>query len=222
MRHGMGWMAAVATAAISALACGGGGSSGGSNGSMQNAQSAPADSAATPGMASGADTSSTSSSSGASAGASGSITTPGWMKVDKGAKTVSMDIQAGKTPVNNHWNFNGFTNGDTTITVPAGYKITIDFKNDDPVLAHSLGVDTRTGNFDATITPQPAFPGAVTPNPTNPAQGTQPGKSDKITFTADKPGSYTIVCYMPGHAATGMWTHFVVSSSGQAGVSAGK
>ncbi|HEU4587465.1 MAG TPA: sulfocyanin-like copper-binding protein [Gemmatimonadales bacterium] len=144
------------------------------------------------------------------------------MKVDKGAKTVAMDVQAGKTPDNNHWNFNGYANGNATITVPAGYAVTINFKNDDPAVAHSIGIDSRTGNFEATLTPQPAFPNAVSPDPTNPGGGTGPGKSAKVTFTAAKPGQYTMVCYMPGHAAAGMWTHFTVSSDGSAGVSGGK
>lgn len=160
--------------------------------------------------------------SAAPAAAPAALTMPDWMKVDKGAKTVAMDVQAGKTPDNNHWNFNGYTNGNATITVPAGFKVTIDFKNDDPAVAHSIGVDTRTGNFDATLTPQPAFPNAVSPDPTNPGGGTGAGKSAKVSFTAAKPGHYSMVCYMPGHAAAGMWTYFDVSSDGSAGVTGGK
>jgi hypothetical protein len=143
------------------------------------------------------------------------------MKVDSSAKTVTMDVQAGKTPDNNHWNFNGHAHGDATFTVPSGYKVTIDFSNHDPALAHSLGIDTRTGNLEATLTPQPAFPGAVTPDPTNPGGATGPGKSAKVTFTPDKPGNYTMVCYIPGHAAAGMWVHFAVSADGKAGVTSG-
>ena len=160
--------------------------------------------------------------SAASAGGTATVTMPSWMKVDQNAKTVSMDIQGGKTATNNHWNFNGYANGDATITVPPGFKVTLDVSNHDPALAHSIGVDTRTGNFDATLTPQPAFANAVSPDPSNPAGGIQPGKSTKVTFTADKPGHYSLVCYMPGHAVAGMWTHFDVSSTGKAGVAAGR
>lgn len=148
-------------------------------------------------------------------------TVPTWMHVNLSAKTVSMDIQAGQMPTNNHWNFNGYTNGNATITVPAGYQVTIHFSNHDPVAAHSIGIDARTGNFEAALTPQPAFANAVSPDPTSPAGGTSPGKSATVVFTADKPGQYSMVCYMPGHAAAGMWAHFDVSSDGELGVTSG-
>lgn len=156
---------------------------------------------------------------GAPAGTSASLTVPAWMKVDQSAKLVSADIDAGKTAVNNHWNFNGYYNGNATIMVPAGYKIRIQFKNDDPAVAHSIGVDSRTGDFPAMFeNPQPVFSGAISENPTSLQGGTAPGKSTTISFTANKPGQYSIVCYMPGHAAAGMWVHFNVSSDGKAGV----
>jgi FtsP/CotA-like multicopper oxidase with cupredoxin domain len=195
----------AALAAAGAAACGG--ERNASQGAARDTSAAAAPSAAAP-------------SAQPSAGG-GATTTPDWMKVDESGKTVSMDVEAGKTPDNNHWNFNGYDNGNATITVPSGYKVTIDFSNHDPAIAHSLGIDSRSGNFEATLTPQPAFPSAVTPDPTNPAGGTGPGKSAKITFTADKPGNYSMVCYMPGHAAAGMWIHFDVTSGGAPGVKTG-
>lgn len=149
------------------------------------------------------------------------LTLPSWMKVDRSAKTVSADIEAGKTAENNHWNFNGYYNGNATIAVPAGYKVTIQFKNDDPAVAHSIGVDSKTSDFPAMWeNPQPVFSGAISENPTSLQGGTSPGKSTKISFTADKPGNYSLVCFMPGHAAAGMWVHFKVSSDGETGVAA--
>ena len=144
---------------------------------------------------------------------------PAWMKVDKAKKTVSLDIHAGKTPDNNHWNFNGYYKGNATITVPQGYKVNIKFTNDDPSLAHSIGVDSAYTTFPATFTnPQPIFSGAISSDPTDPTKATQPNKSETVTFTADKPGSYTLNCFIPGHAMSGMWIHFDVSADGKAGV----
>jgi uncharacterized cupredoxin-like copper-binding protein len=152
--------------------------------------------------------------------ATGTLTVPGWMKVDKAKKMVAMDVVAGQTPDNNHWNFNGLDNGKATMVVPAGYTVRVSFKNNDPAVAHSFGIDTRTGDFPPTFdNPQPAFPGAISSNPTDPTKGTQPGKSETITFTASKPGQYSALCYMPGHAAAGMWVHFNVSGDGSVGVS---
>jgi uncharacterized cupredoxin-like copper-binding protein len=48
-------------------------------------------------------------------------------------------------------------------------------------------------------------------------EATQPGASESISFTADAAGAYTLVCYIPAHAATGMWINFTVSADGAAG-----
>ena len=45
-----------------------------------------------------------------------------------------------------------------------------------------------------------------------------PGETETVTFTADAAGTYTLVCYIPGHGTTGMWIYFVVSADGSAGV----
>lgn len=187
----------VATlAAFGAMACGGGGESG----EQAAANAAPA---AAP-----------------SGGTGGAMSMPDWMTVDQAAKTVTLKIVAGQTDANNHWNFNGHHSGDATITVPAGSKVTIQFSNNDPAMAHSIGVSTVTSNFPAMFdNPQPAFAGAISANPTDAAKATQPGKSETVSFTADKAGDYTLLCFIPAHALSGMWVHFKVSADGSAGVS---
>lgn len=209
----MRWsMGLLSVAGLLMAACGGG-NRGTTTGTARTGQ--PAETAAAP--AGGATT--TGATGG---GGGGALTVPDWMKVDKSARTVSADVEAGKTPDNNHWNFNGYYNGNATITVPVGYKVRIQFTNHDPAVPHSIGVDSRTGDFPPTFTnPQPVFRGAISSNPTDPTKATAPGKSETISFTADKPGRYSLVCYQPGHAAAGMWVHFVVSQEGQAGVSTG-
>ncbi|UCG76501.1 MAG: cupredoxin domain-containing protein [Gemmatimonadota bacterium] len=154
----------------------------------------------------------------AEAGAAASLSMPEWMSVDEAAKTVTLDIIAGKDDSNNRWNFNGYSRGNGTVVVPVGYNVVINFRNDDPNIAHSIGVDARTGNFPATFQdPQPVFAGAISPNPTSMQEATQPGDSATISFTADQAGDYSLVCYIPAHAATGMWIHFAVSAEGEAG-----
>jgi hypothetical protein len=204
---------AMATAAL--VACGGEkaaqnkpstATSGSEAGSTATAAAAPSSTAAAPAAP-------------AAPAAQGPMTVPSWMKVDKGAKTVTLDIHAGQTAANNHWNFNGHYKGDATITVPEGYKITIKFTNDDPSLAHSIGVDSAYTTFPATFTnPQPIFPGAISSNPTDMTKATQPKQSETLKFTAAKAGSYTLNCFIPGHALTGMWIRFDVSADGKAGV----
>ncbi len=147
------------------------------------------------------------------------MTMPDWFHVDEANKAVHMTITAGATDAINHWNFNGGHNGNMTITVPAGYAITIDFKNADPNgMAHSLGIIAGATSFGAMLEPNPVFPGAVSKNPTSMTDGTMPGEEDTVSFTAATAGEYAMVCFIPGHAATGMWVHFNVSSDGKSGV----
>ena len=148
------------------------------------------------------------------------LTVPDWMTVDNEAQTVTMDIVAGSTDANNGWNYNGYYTGNATIVVPVGYTITIDFSNNDQINPHSLGIDPSAGGswpamFDD---PQPVFEGAITSNPTDMASSTMPGASETITFLADTAGENTLVCYIPAHAATGMWIFFTVSAEGEAGL----
>ena len=135
-----------------------------------------------------------------------------WFHVDEANEGVHMTITAGLTDAVNYWNFNGATNGEMTITVPVGYEIVIDFKNNDPAMAHSLGISAETGGFGAMVDATPAFDGAVTQNPASMTDATMPGEEERIQFTADTAGEYTMVCYIPGHAATGMWIRFNVSA----------
>lgn len=144
---------------------------------------------------------------------------PDWYVIDKAAKTVAMDIAAGSTDANNYWNFNGYANGDATIIIPEGYTVTLNFTNKDPLTTHSIGVDAAHGDFPTVFDdPSPVFAGAISPNPTSMTDGTASGQSATLTFVADAHGEYTLLCYIPGHATTGMWINFTVSSDGSAGV----
>jgi len=147
----------------------------------------------------------------------GEMTLPEWYHADDAAKTIHMTITAGLTDLKNHWNFNGATDGNMTITVPAGYAVTIELVNQDPVMAHSVGITAVTDNF-AVLDPTPAFAGAITADPTSMTAATLPGETESITFTAATAGSYTMACFIPGHSAVGMWVHFNVSADGTKGV----
>jgi len=147
----------------------------------------------------------------------GEMTMPDWYHADDGAKTVHMTITAGLTDVKNYWNINGATDGNMTITVPVGYSVTIELVNNDPVMAHSIGITTVTENFGV-LDPTPAFEGAITANANSMTEATLPGETESITFTAATAGNYTMACFIPGHAAVGMWVHFNVSADGTKGV----
>ncbi len=193
-----GLAALVSTALI---ACGGGDA--GEEGAQPGAAPAPAPApAAAP-----------------AAAPSGTLSMPTWMRMDQNARTVTIDVVAGQTDANNRWNFNGFYNGDATIVVPAGYTVTMNFRNDDPANYHSAAVLQKAASWPITFTdPQPVFQGAMTSNPTSMTESTPSGGSETITFTAATAGDYALVCLIPAHATTFMWIGFSVSSDGSAGV----
>jgi len=148
---------------------------------------------------------------------SGEMMMPDWYTLDEANQTVTLDITA--TMDGGLWKFNDHNNGDVTITVPEGYTVTINLQNDDPAMAHSIGVDARTGDFPGSFTdPTPVFEGATSSNPISMTDATMPGESETITFTANTAGEYSLVCYIPAHAVSGMWLGFNVSAEGEAGV----
>ena len=149
---------------------------------------------------------------------SGPMTVPDWYVMDNDARTVRLDIVAGEVPGNNYWNFNGAIKGALAISVPEGYTVTIELVNRDPNMAHSLGIQADYTNPMLPPPPTPVFEGAITPNPQSMIDGTMPGQSATIEFVASTAGSYTMLCYVPGHTALGMWLYFDVSSEGDAGV----
>ena len=148
------------------------------------------------------------------------LTSADWLVVDHDAETVEIELVAGQSSGNNYWNFNGVHGGAGQITVPAGYEVTINLVNQDPNMAHSVGVGERQATYPANFSAvQPVFEGAVTSNPTSLTESTLPGETESITFTADAAGDYALICYVTGHAAAGMWLPFTVSADGEAGVS---
>jgi FtsP/CotA-like multicopper oxidase with cupredoxin domain len=146
---------------------------------------------------------------------SGPLSIPDWFHVDADAQTVHMTLTAGGTPP---WHYNDAQHGGQAITVPVGYTVTIDLINEDPVMAHSLGISADAPPFGGVVEPVTVFDGAITENPSSMVDGTMPGETESVTFVAETAGSYWIVCYITGHSFSGMWLHFNVSSDGSVGV----
>ena len=151
-------------------------------------------------------------------GNAGTMTDTDWFQIDESAQTVTLNITAGSTSAQNYWNFNGFTQGNGSITVPQGYTVTVNFSNNDPNMAHSLGIEEWQDSYGGTVEVSPVFDGAVTSNPGSLTDATMPGESETITFTASTAGEYVMICYIPGHAQIGMYVKFIVSSDGSSGV----
>ena len=130
------------------------------------------------------------------------------------AAPATFTVVANQTSANGGQNFNGTGKGRLTITVAPGTPVLVKFMNAKAaVLPHSFQVVPLKGSatspaLPAQAEPQPAFPGAETPNATG---GLLPGKSADVKFTASKAGRYLFVCGFPGHALLGMYGTFDVT-----------
>ena len=136
-----------------------------------------------------------------------------WMRINADTKTVTFELIAGHTPLNGALNFNGFRDGEFTLTVPAGWTTVVNFVNNDGMLSHSAevvrdSIPVPLGAVD------PAIPRAYTKDL---EQGIPyGGGKDVMRFTATPPGSYLIFCAVPGHGAAGMWIRLKVDASATA------
>jgi sulfocyanin len=130
-----------------------------------------------------------------------------FLSYDPAAKTVALKLFAAHGSVNGGMNFNGASNGGSTITVPVGWSVSWKFKNEDAI-PHSAIVLVNKMPFPAQ--PQePAIPRAYTNDVT---AGLPTNGTDQTTFKASPAGQYVIACGVPGHAPSGMWIHFDVSA----------
>lgn len=107
------------------------------------------------------------------------------------------------------WNFNGYANGNATLVVPLGATVEMEYYNGNGH-PHSVGIVPGSPNQIPSTPGDPAFRNAIS---VRFIPGMAPNTRDVLRFTADKPGTYLMVCGVPGHALSGMWVKFQVSPS---------
>jgi sulfocyanin len=163
----------------------------------------PASAPAAPAAASTATTSTAASSTASDS----SVKVNEFLSYDPAAKTVSLKLFAAHGSVNGGMNFNGASNGGSTITIPVGWSVSWNFTNEDAI-PHSAIV--LANKMPLPAQPQvPAIPRAYTKDVT---AGLPTNGTDQTTFKASPAGQYVIACGVPGHAPSGMWIHFDVSA----------
>ena len=96
--------------------------------------------------------------------------------------------------------FNGYSSGGATLTLPAKANVVIHFVNKDGT-PHSAEVISGEGPLPNAST-DPAIPRAYT---TKALEGLPQEGSDDMKFTAPESGTYRIFCGVPGHGLSGMW-----------------
>jgi Cu+-exporting ATPase len=96
-----------------------------------------------------------------------------------GVMAADRAIDAGAVQIDVHASALHFS--PAVLTVPAGRFVVVRFTNDDPVF-HDWMVD-GLANVDAAA---------------------RPGQTQRVRFRIDRPGTYTIICSVAGHAPAGM------------------
>ena len=122
-----------------------------------------------------------------------------WVTWDAGTKTVTFRLVAGP------FDWNGYSNGGATLTVPSGTTNVVNFEQNDGT-PHSAEIGSGTGPIPSSGG-DPAIPRAYT---NKVVEGLPQGAKDVMRFTAPDNGTFRIICGVPGHALSGMWIWFKV------------
>jgi sulfocyanin len=126
-------------------------------------------------------------------------------------KTVTIALFAAINSAQGGFNFNGGSSGNQTITVPLGWKVHFDVRNDDAIPHSAVIIADQTPIPNGPTTA--AIPRAYTDHLSD-GLAPQTG-NDTMDFTATPAGNYLIACGVPGHAPSGMYIKFVVSATAQ-------
>jgi uncharacterized cupredoxin-like copper-binding protein len=136
-------------------------------------------------------------------------------KSDSAKHTADLTMIAGLGTSGSGFDFNGYSKGKMTVTVPLGWKVNVKFEVPaKSTLAHSWVLVPYGAAMGSTSTP--AIAGAESPSPT---QGTKPGTTVTISFTAKTAGKYRMICAVPGHEMGGMWDTLIVKKGATAATS---
>ena len=130
---------------------------------------------------------------------------------------ATIQIIAGYNSSAAGFNFDWGAHGSVVITVPLNAKVTATFVNY-ATLPHSAVIVPYRKTLPAKSSP-PAFKGAASADYLNGAEKGDPATTFK--FSANKAGTFLLICGVPGHAAAGMWDLFVVSPTAKTVISAG-
>ena len=134
------------------------------------------------------------------------ITEADFLKLGDKPKTVKITLVAVWNDDNHGMNFNGFSKGTATYTIPKDWTAEVTYINPSPI-PHSLIVIEKD-NIGKIQMPEPFFKGAAVPKH---LVGISYGKST-FSFTADEAGEYAFACGFPGHSAAGHWIALNVSA----------
>lgn len=135
---------------------------------------------------------------------------PSWMSWNPATSTTTFKLIGGLTGTGakSPFNFNGFTDGELTLSVPQGSTVVVNFVNDDGT-PHSAEVIADKKPLPNMSDGNPAIPRAYTKQA---LEGIAQGGTDVLRFTAAPAGDYLFFCGVPGHGLSGMWIRLKVTA----------
>jgi Sulfocyanin (SoxE) domain len=120
----------------------------------------------------------------------------GPLKWDAASKTATFQLIGGPSG----FQYNGYSSGGATLTLPPNANVVINFINKDGT-PHSAEVIPGEGTL-----PNQAVDAAIPRAYTNQVlQGLPQEGTDVMKFTVPASGTYRIFCGVPGHGLSGMW-----------------
>jgi plastocyanin len=130
-----------------------------------------------------------------------------WLKYDAASTTVTFQLIGGP----HGFQFNGYSNGGATLTLPSKANVVINFVNKDgtPHSAEVISGDGPIPNAGG----DPAIPRAYA---NQLLQGLPQEATDVMRFQVPESGTYRIFCGVPGHGLSGMWIWMKVDPAAKA------
>jgi sulfocyanin len=134
-----------------------------------------------------------------------------WLKWNEATKTVTFELIAGADGAKSPFNFNGYTDGEANLIVPAGSTVVMNFVQKDGT-PHSAELIADKDPMPS-IAGEPAIPRAYT---NKVLEGLPQEASDVMQFQVPESGTYRIFCGVPGHGLSGMWIWMKVDPAAKA------
>ena len=130
-----------------------------------------------------------------------------YLKYDASTNTVTFELIAGP----NGFQFNGYSSGGATLTLPPKANVVMNFVNKDGT-PHSAEIISGDGPL-----PNSSVDAAIPRAYTNQLlQGLPQEATDVMRFTVPESGTYRIFCGVPGHGLSGMWIWIKVDPAAKA------
>ncbi|BFH72793.1 sulfocyanin [Sulfurisphaera javensis] len=140
---------------------------------------------------------------------------PGAIKLPYNPSNHTVFLYIASLSTGSPFNFNGTSNGQLHIYIPAGWTVIVYYTNEESGLAHNFLIvqnDTATPNNANVAQDGKILLYVGTSSSSYESTGLISGQSASGTITLS-PGYYWFCCGIAGHALAGMWGVIIVSSS---------